>query len=152
MMRHPAAPRLPNLRCYAARDPLFATLAVTVDVIHALVMVLWVVCLPLLFWHRWPRATKFYGWFAVIFIIANIFSQWVLGECFLTTIARALWEHASNVPANIDDWFTVRFSDFVFSMTPSHRAVKIATEVLIFATAVGTLHSMRRLRQKPTTE
>lgn len=126
-------------------------LAVTVDAFHALAMVLWVLCLPLLFWHRWPRVTKFYGWFAVIFIVANMVSQWVLGECFLTTIARALWERASNVPENLDDWFTVRFSELVFRLTPSHRAVKIATEVLILATALGTLHSMRRLRQKPKT-
>ena len=133
------------------RPTVYVMLAVTVDAFHALAMVLWVLCLPLLFWHRWPRATKFYGWFAVIFIVANMVSQWVLGECFLTTIARALWERASDVPDHLDDWFTVRFSEFVFRLTPSHRAVKIATEVLILATALGTLHSMRRLRQKPKT-
>lgn len=128
---------------------MYALLAVIVDALHALTMALWVACLPLLFWHRWPRATKVYGWFAISFIVGNMFSQWVLGECFLTTIARALWERASNVPENIDDWFTVRFADLVFRMAPSHRAVKIVTELLILATALGTLYSMRRLRQKP---
>ena len=33
-------------------------LASVVDAIHALVMVLWVLGLPLLFWHRWPRLMK----------------------------------------------------------------------------------------------
>jgi hypothetical protein len=34
----------------------------------------------------------------------------------------------------------------VFHMTPTHRSIAIVSEVLILITALGTLHSMRRLR------
>jgi hypothetical protein len=124
-----------------------AVIAATfIDVLHALLMLLWVLGLPLLLWHRWPRLTRGYAWYAVVFIVVNLASQYALGECFLTTIARHFWEHASNVPEHLDDWFTIRFSDLVFRMTPSHVAVKRATQGLIFLTAVGMLYTMRKLR------
>ncbi|HSQ68329.1 MAG TPA: hypothetical protein VLM85_34205, partial [Polyangiaceae bacterium] len=61
------------------------------DALHALLMLLWVVGMPLLFWHRWPRLSYFYSGFAVLFVIVNVISQWVLGECFLTTLSRFFW-------------------------------------------------------------
>ncbi len=126
-----------------------ALLASAVDAMHALLMVLWVVGMPLLFWHRWPRVTRVYGVFAIGFIIVNVLSQWLLNECVLTTLARFLWQHSSGAPAaHVDEWFTVRFSELVFHMTPSHASVKVATEILIFVSAVGTLHSGRKLRSE----
>lgn len=122
-------------------------LASVVDALHALVMVLWVLGLPLLFWHRWPRLSVWYGRYAVLFIALNLVSRWLLGECFLTTLSRWVWSlgsvEAHEVPT---EWFTVRFAEAVFHMTPSHEAIKRATEALIFVTACGMLWTMRRTR------
>lgn len=127
----------------------FAFFAVAVDALHALLMVLWVGGLPLLFWHRWPRLTTWYGGFAIAFIVLNQVSRFFLGECFLTTIARAFWERAwFTRPAHVDEWFTVRFATLVFHLTPTHRSIAVVSEALIFVTAMGALYSMRRLRAK----
>jgi hypothetical protein len=108
-------------------------------------MALWIGGLPLLFWHRWPKLTLVYGAYAVVFIIVSQASRYWLGECFLTTIARHFW---TNGPARgiavTDEWFTVRFAQLVFRLTPSHRSIVWASEALIAVTAVGGLFSLRR--------
>jgi len=124
----------------------FAALGAATDALHALLMLLWVLGLPLLFWHRLPRLSYFYSGFAVLFVVINVISQWVLGECFLTTVSRFFWEHSSGAPPEeVREWFTVRFARWVFHMTPSHSAIQRATEVLIFVCAVGAFYSMHRL-------
>jgi hypothetical protein len=123
-----------------------AILAVLVDVIHALAMAIWALGLPLLVWHRAVRLTKAYAWYAVVFVSLNLASQLLLGECFLTTLARACWAQAgSSAPTNVDDWASVRFAELVFRMTPSHTAVMRLSQLLILATAVGVLHTVRKL-------
>jgi hypothetical protein len=126
---------------------MFPLLASLVDLLHALFMVAWVVGLPLLFWRRFPRATRWYAIYAIVFIVLNQASRVVLGECFLTTIARYFWEHGSGPPPVAPgEWFTVRVAMAVFRMTPSHRAIKILSEILIFVSAVGMLWSLRKGR------
>jgi hypothetical protein len=120
----------------------------SVDFFHALLMATWVLGLPLLFTRRWPRATRAYGVFAISFVAASQLSALVLGECFLTTIARFLWQHPStwgapSAPSN--EWFTVRSARFIFHLSPSHHAVTRASEVLILITAAGVLLSLRRV-------
>jgi hypothetical protein len=111
-------------------------------------MVGWVAGLPLLFWHRFPRATRWYAIYAVVFIVINQGSRFLLGECFLTTIARMLWEHGGAPPRTAPgEWFTVRMAMMVFHLIPSHRSIKLLSELLIFVTAVGMLVSMRRARK-----
>jgi hypothetical protein len=123
-----------------------AALAASVDVLHALLMAFWVIGMPLLFVHRWPRLTCVYSAFAMAFIAVNVLSQWVLGECILTTLARFLWTHSSGVPPqDAQEWFTVRFSDWIFHMAPSHGAVQRATELLIAVCSIGAFYSARRL-------
>jgi len=117
-----------------------------VDAVHALSMAVWVLGLPLLFWHRWPRLSIAYGVYAVGFVVATRLSDYVLGECFLTALARRFWT-AGAAGAGTEDWFTVRFARLVFGLTPSHRAIALASEALIFVTALGVLVSLRgRLR------
>ena len=142
-----SADRCGQRTCTAAG--VYAFFAVTVDALHALLMVLWVGGLPLLFWHRWPRLTTWYGSFAIAFIVLNQASRFFLGECFLTTIARAFWDRARFTrPAHVDEWFTVRFATLVFHMTPTHRSIAVVSEALIFVTAMGALYSIRRLRAR----
>lgn len=126
---------------------MFLVLASAVDVLHALLMVAWVLGLPLLFWHRYPRLTRGYAIYALSFIILSQVSHYALGECFLTTLSRALWLAGSPDPGAVaGEWFTVRLAYAVFRLSPSHRSIVYVSEALILLTAVGMLISMRRLR------
>jgi len=118
-----------------------------VDVVHAFFMAAWLLGLPLLYWRRWPRLTRAYGFYAVVFILVSQGSHLFLGECFLTTIAGRLWEHSfvpAALPINSREWFTVRLATWVFDMAPSHRAIVVSSELLILLTALGELLSLRR--------
>ena len=123
----------------------FPVLGSLVDLLHALFMAAWVLGLPLLFVHRYPRATRWYAIYAVVFIVLNQVSRIVLGECFLTTFSRWLWDHGGAPPgAAPGEWFTVRVAMAIFHMAPSHRAITVVSEILILVSAVGMLLAMRR--------
>jgi hypothetical protein len=107
-------------------------------------MVAWILGLPLLFWHRYPKLTLGYGVYAVLFVVVSRVSHFIEGQCFLTTISAKLWRVGAAVARESDEWFTVRLARFVFGMTPSHRAVAWCSEALILVTAVGVLFSMSR--------
>jgi hypothetical protein len=128
-------------------------LGACVDLIHALFMAAWVLGLPLLFWHRWPRLTRAYAFYAIGFIVVNQLSYFILGECFLTTLARACWRIAPGTAGAgaSEEWFTVRLAQGIFRMTPSHRAVKLVSEGLILITAVGVgfRGAMKRSQARP---
>jgi hypothetical protein len=127
---------------------MFPVLGSVVDFVHALLMVGWVAGLPLLFWRRYPRATRWYAVYAVVFVVLNQVSRLFLGECFLTTVSRWLWSHGGAPPRSApNEWFTVRIAMAVFHMTPSHRSITVLSEALIVVTAVGMLLSMRRRGQ-----
>jgi hypothetical protein len=137
---------------------MWSGLAACIDFAHALLMAAWVLGLPLLFVHRWPRATRAYAIYALAFITLNVASRALLGECFLTTLSRACWQAAARAGGRTpvpQEWFTVRLAEAVFRLTPSHRGIKRASEALIFATAIGVLVSfsplglagLRRLRE-----
>jgi len=121
--------------------------ASVIDALHALFMVTWVLGLPLLFWRRWPRLTKAYGVYVVVFIVLSQASHYLLGECFLTALSRYFWQLGGGAPSpGSEEWFTVRFAWFIFGLSPSHRSIVIASEALISITALGILFSMRHLR------
>lgn len=109
-----------------------------VDAIHALLMVVWVAGLPLLFWHRWIKLTKIYATFAIVFIILSQGSHYLLGECFLTRMARYFW--LSSGESVSDEWFTVRFAKTVFNLIPTHREISIAFEIGMLLTIAGNLY------------
>jgi hypothetical protein len=121
-----------------------------VDFLHAIFMVAWIAGLPLLFWHKYPRLTRWYAGYVIVFVVLYQVSRVFLGECFLTTIARWLWEHGgSEPPVAPNEWFTVRIAMAVFHMTPSHKAIKTIGGVLVFVSAVGALLSLCRPRATP---
>ena len=122
-------------------------LAVGTDFVHAMLMAAWIGGLPLLFWHRWPAATRIYAVYAVGFVVVSQLSQWLLGECFLTSIALSFWKQVPSSAPVSTEWFTVRVAQDIFHMAPSHRAIVWASEPIIFATAAGTLWSLHRLRR-----
>lgn len=123
-----------------AANAMGPVLGACIDIVHALLMAGWVLGLPLLFWHRWPRLTRAYAFYAIGFIVANQLSHVLLGECFLTSLARACWQHGSGSAGSspaYEEWFTVRISEAVFRLTPSHRTIKLVSEALILLTATG---------------
>jgi hypothetical protein len=129
-----------------------AALGACIDLIHALLMAAWVLGLSLLFWHRWPRLTRAYALYAVGFIVVNQISYALLGECILTTLARACWRNAPGGAGSAasDEWFTVRIAQAIFRLTPSHRTIKLASEALILLTAAGVaLRGVAGHRQRP---
>ena len=131
---------------------MWSALAACVDFVHAIFMAAWVLALPLLFLRRWPRATRAYAVYAIVFVTLNLASRALLGECFLTTLSRACWQeaarHGGHVPVP-QEWFTVRLAEAVFRLTPSHRGVKLVSEALIFVTALGVLAVRRSARRSP---
>lgn len=126
---------------------MFAALGSLVDLVHALLMVAWVAGLPLLFWKKHPRATRIYALYAISFILAYQSSRLFLGECFLTTLSRSLWERGgADLASAPDEWFTVRLSRAIFHLAPSHRVITLAGQALILVTAVGMLIALRAHR------
>lgn len=110
-------------------------IAVAIDVIHALLMVAWVVGIPLLFWRRWPKISFWYCIFSIAFIIVNQVSHYTLGECVFTTFAN--WFYSLAGRGAPDEWFTVRISRMIFGFVPSQRGIKILTEILCGISAFG---------------
>jgi hypothetical protein len=131
-------------------SPLYRVLALAVELSHGLLMTLWGLGLPLLIWHRWPRLRHSYLWFSLAFIGGSLLSHWLLGECALTTLARALWEFAG-APAAERVPFIVRFTNRVAGIRPSTRAAVLLWQAGISIYCVALLCGWRRLQQKPQT-
>jgi len=112
-------------------------LAVSIDVFHALVMLLWILGLPLLFWHKFPKLTIIYAVFAILFIIVNQISHYTLDECIFTTLSRKCFELADPNHPSTKEWFTVKFANFIFGCAPKHKSIKIISEILIAISAIG---------------
>jgi hypothetical protein len=129
---------------------MWSVVAALVDLLHALAMAAWVLGLALLFLHRWPRATRAYAIYAITFVVINEVSRALLGECFLTTLARMSWEHAARAGATpvSQEWFTVRLAEAIFRLTPTHRGIKLVSKALVLVTAIGVLVSLRHLRSR----
>lgn len=123
-------------------------LAAFVDFVHALAMVLWIGGIPLLFWHRWPRLSRAYAYYALAFIVISQLSHYLLGECFLTSLSRWLWQSSPAHPEEAPHtWFTVRFAEAVFHLRPTERSIVIAWEVLVVVCGVGFFVHLRRGRR-----
>jgi hypothetical protein len=122
---------------------MWQVLAVATDLLHAMLMGVWVIGLPLLVWHRWPSVTRAFAVYAILFVAASQASRWLLGECFVTTIALFFWEHVPSSAPVSKEWFTVRLAQAVFHSSPSHRAVVLASEAAVVATAAMATWSLQ---------
>ena len=115
---------------------IYRTLAAGVELFHALVMIAWGVGLPLLVWHRYKRLSRIYMWYSIVFVTTSALSNLVLGECFLTTLARHLWGAAGGFRERVP--FTVLFTNAVAGIRPSTQAAVRAWQRRGFA-VVGRL-------------
>ena len=122
-------------------------LGAAVDTLHAVSMAIWALGLPLLFWHRWPKLSIAYGVYAIVFVVLTRLSHYALGECFLTTLSRRL-STAGAARDEAGEWFSIRFARWIFGLTPSHRAIALASEVLVLLTAIGVLVSLTTFAER----
>jgi hypothetical protein len=124
---------------------LTAILASAVDLTHALVMLAWGLGFPLLFWHRFPRLSRAYMWFALSFVVVSVASHELLGECFLTSIARELWIRSGGYRGQ--EPFTVLFANAVAGIRPTTREAVLVWEVAVFVTSAASLWCWRGTRE-----
>jgi len=123
---------------------LYRILAMGVDLTHAAVMLAWGLGLPFLFWHRFERLSQAYTLFAVVFVIATVASNSALGECFLTRVARELWEASGGYRDRVP--FTVLLTNTIAGIRPSDRGVVLLWEGAVLVTALGSVWSWWKAR------
>jgi hypothetical protein len=121
---------------------IYTLLAASVDFTHALSMLLWGLGLPLLVWHRFPRLSRAYMWFAAIFVSISLISHRALGECVLTRIARELWLAGGGCREGVP--FVALLANHIAGLRPSNRQVVLLWEAAIFVTSIGGLWCWRR--------
>jgi hypothetical protein len=126
----------------------YTVLAASVDVVHALAMLLWGFGLPLLFWHRFPRLSRGYMWFSVTFILVSVISHVGLGECALTRLARELWNRAGT--ARDETPFLSLLVNRIAGFRPSDRQAVWVWEAAVLVTSVGGLRHWRRAQPRST--
>jgi hypothetical protein len=127
-------------------NEIYRVLGASVDAVHALAMLLWGLGLPLLVWHRFHGLSRAYMWFATAFVTVSVASQWLLGECVLTTVARMFWQEGGGYRDGIP--FTALLANTVAGFSPSQRHVVLAWEVAVVATSIGTLWCWHRTHPK----
>jgi hypothetical protein len=116
---------------------LWRFLAAATDVVHVASMLAWGLGMPLLFWHRFPRLSRAYMWFAMAFVVVSVASHALLGECFLTTIARELWSAGGGFRERVP--FTVLATEWIAGIRPTTREAVLLWELAVFATSAGGL-------------
>ena len=128
----------------ATTSPVYAALAAAIELGHALSMVVWGLGLPLLVWHRYARLSRAYMWYAIVFVTVSVISNWILGECFLTTLARHAWQAAGGFRESVP--FTVLLANAVAGIRPSAREAVLAWQAAVVLTSIGTLWCWRKTR------
>jgi hypothetical protein len=132
----------------AATSTVYAALAATVELTHGLAMVVWGLGLPLLVWHRYERLSRAYMWYAIVFVVISVTSNQILGECFLTTLARHSWLAGGGYRDGVP--FTVLFANTVAGIRPTAREAVLAWQLAIVLTSIGTLWCWRKTGRVPT--
>lgn len=117
---------------------LFAVSANLVDGLHALAMIVWVVGLPLLFWHGRPKWSRTYVWYALAFVIVTRVSHSVFGECALTTLARYLRNLGGAHLADHES-FMVRVVNTVAGLRFTEQSAVLVWEWSVFLCSAGML-------------
>jgi hypothetical protein len=112
-------------------------LAAATDVVHVAAMLTWGLGMPLLFWHRFPRWSRAYMWFSMAFVVVSVASRALLGECFLTTMARELWVSGGGFRERVP--FTVLATEWIAGIRPTSREAVLLWEVAVFGTSAGGL-------------
>lgn len=131
---------------------MFQFLAICIDVLHTLAMLVWGLGLPLLLWHRWPRLSRAYLWYALTFVVVSVGTHQIYGECFLTKVARDL--RAIGDPNVLREYssFSVQLVNLVAGIRPTEDAAVLAWEVALSITALFMLRYMYKTKQRERAE
>ena len=121
---------------------IYKLLAAGVEFAHALSMLLWGLGLPLLVWHRFPRLSRAYMWFAAAFVVISLASHGALGECVLTRVARELWRAGGGYRDGVP--FVALLANGIAGLRPNNRQVVLIWEMAILLTSIGGLWCWRR--------
>jgi hypothetical protein len=121
---------------------IYTVLAASVDLTHALSMLLWGLGLPLLVWHRFPRLSRAYMWFSAIFVVISVISHRALGEC-------ELWHAGGGYREGVP--FMALLANRIAGFRPSNRQVVLLWEAAILVTSIGGLWCWRRTARRYTT-
>ena len=124
----------------------YRVLAAGIDLLHAASMLLWGLGLPLLVWHRFPRLSRGYMWFASAFVIVTVVSQQLLGECVLTTWARTLWRAGGGYRDGVP--VMALLANSIAGRRPSRREIILVWEGAVLLTSVGSLWCWHRTHPK----
>jgi hypothetical protein len=117
-------------------------MAAIVEFLHALVILGLIVLVPFLFYRRWRKLTIFAAVYSIIFIVVNRISQWTLGECIFTRIARwvgGAWD---------GQLFIVKFSNTIFGFIPSNKQVVLLEQAMVLIVCIGILFSFGKGKKK----
>jgi hypothetical protein len=122
-------------------------LAAITDIVHAGVMLVWGLGMPFLFWHRFARLSRAYMWFSLVFVVVTVASRVLIGECFLTTIARELWLAGDGFREQMP--FTVLLTEWVAGIRPTAREAVLLWEFAVFVSSAGGLWCWYRTTELP---
>src|SRR5579859_2116961 len=107
------------------------TLASLIEFIHSLLIILLVILIPFLFFSKWRKLQIFSAIYCAIFIVGNRLSQWFLGECWLTRLARyagGVWD---------GQLFIVKFSRGVFNCIPTNKQIIYLEQAMFLIVCLG---------------
>lgn len=113
-------------------------MASVIEFIHALCMIFWILTIPFLFYHRWPKITLGAIVYNFLFVTVNRLSHWILGECIFTRMARWAGGEWNN------EWFTVKVARLVFGFIPSNKNVTYVEQGILLLVCTGVLISLYR--------
>lgn len=112
--------------------------ALTIELIHASSMILFVLSIPAMFWHKWSMLSSVACVYAILFVVVNRLSHLILGECILTRMARWAGGACDN------EWFTVKVTRLVFGFIPSNKAVTYIEQAFVILVAVCVLMMLQK--------
>lgn len=126
---------------------LASALAGLIDAVHATAMIVWVVGLPLLFWHGKPRWSRIYVWYALAFVVVTRVSHELLGECVLTRMARDV-RILGGADVHGQTSFMVRVVNGIAGLRFTEQSAVLVWEWSVFLCSAGVLFYLYRHRAR----
>jgi hypothetical protein len=111
-------------------------MSIIVELIHAILMIAWILSIPFLFLKRWKKLTIISVIYNISFITVNRISHWILGECILTRAARWAGGEWNN------EWFTIKIIRIIFGFIPTNKNIIYIEQTLLFTVSIGILFSL----------
>jgi hypothetical protein len=114
----------------------------SIELFHILVIVLLFCAVPFLYVHKWRWLTITSTIYSAIFIIGNRLSQLILGQCFITKLAKI-------AGGNWDDgeWFIIKMSRVLYGFVPSKGQISYIEYGMILIVIIGIAFSFWKVKR-----